>query len=99
MCYKREKNGVKTAMLLYIFAFSLKTGVKKDNWILMSTSAFDLLWQHLSHSLWPMPLYMRQSSGKKVNSILGTQDHENSFDLLVLLKQPLGFQRCPDHVF
>lgn len=30
-------------ILFYFFAFSLKTGSTKDNWILMSASAFDLL--------------------------------------------------------
>lgn len=54
----------------------------------------------MSRSLWQMPLYMHdRSSWEKVNKVLGAQDWENRFDLITLLKQPLGFQKCLDNVF
>lgn len=78
-------------MLVYIFAFSLKTGLTKDKWILRSASAFDLLWRHMSRSLWQMPLCTRERSiWKKANSVLGAQYCANSSDFMALLKQRLG---------
>lgn len=69
---------------------SLTSGLMKDSWILLSTSAFNLLCYHTSHSLWKIPLQTWRARGQ----IISRCYYENSFWLTVLwqgLGDFLGF--------
>ena len=41
---KQEKTVVRSMKLFYIFKISLKSELAEDSWILLSASAFNLLW-------------------------------------------------------
>lgn len=94
MFSKTEKNDT----VFYIFALSSKTGLAKDSWILMSASAFDLLWQHMSAFGRLLYTHEKRVRVKRANYVLRAQGHENSFDLMDLLKQLLLLQRSLDHI-
>ena len=76
----------KSSIVFIFLQVFLMSGLIEDRCILISASAFNLLWHHRSGSLWWTSLWAH--SGVRVRrQIMFSHYYEHSFDLMVSLKR------------